>query len=121
MTLRFISPTMHGVVDYSAAVGLISMPFLLGLGSSTPMALWLSVITGIAVVVASSMTNYKLGLFRVIPFQGHLAIDLSVATFFMIAPFIFQMSGFDAYYYWANATVVFLVVGLSESKGATLY
>lgn len=115
MKLRMISPTAHGVIDYLAAIGLISAPFILGLGASSPMALWISVATGLAVIVASALTNYRYGVFRTIPFDGHLAIDLTVATAFMAIPFMLSFSGIDAYYYLFNAAVVCLVVALSES------
>lgn len=116
MKLRFISPTLHGVADYTAGLGLIVAPFLLDLGQTSDIALWFSVVTGIAVLAASLLTDYKLAAYRLIPFQGHLAIDLLVAVIFMVLPFIFQFSGIDAIYYWFNATVVFLVVSLSASK-----
>jgi len=91
-------------------------PFLLNLGESSHLAIWISVLTGVAVFAASFLTDYKLSLLRIIPFQGHLAIDLVVAISFMIIPFAFGFTGQDAAYYWFNATVVFLVVSLSASK-----
>ncbi|MDN5200277.1 hypothetical protein QQ008_02870 [Fulvivirgaceae bacterium BMA10] len=116
MKLRFISPTMHGVADYSAGLGLILFPIILNLGESSDLAFWFSIGTGIAVWIASALTNYKLGLLRTIPFEGHLAIDLLVAATFMAVPFLFSFQGIDAYYYWINAAVVFLVVSLSDSN-----
>lgn len=115
MNLRFITPTLHGVADYTAGLGLIVAPFLLALGESSAIALWFSVCTGIAVIGASLLTDYKLGAIRVIPFEGHLAIDLLVALTFMILPFAFGFAGIDAVYYWFNATVVFMVVALSSN------
>ncbi len=113
MKFRFISPTLHGFADYSAGIGLIAMPNILDLGNSSPLAFWLSVLTGIAVLGVSSLTNYKLGLLRTIPFQGHLAIDLVVALVFVSSPLIFGFTGIDAFYYVFNAAVVFTVVSLS--------
>lgn len=115
MKFRFISPTLHGVADYTAGVGLISAPFILGLGASNPAALWISVITGTAVLAVSLLTDYKLGALRRIPFQGHLAIDLVVAIIFMILPFVLGLKGLDANYYLFNAAVVFTVVATSEN------
>ncbi len=114
MKLRFISPTVHGLIDYSAAGALIASPFILGLGESSPAALWLSVVTGIAVIVVSTNTIYRYGIFNTIPFTGHLAIDLAAATTFAVAPLILSFSGIDLYYYLINAVVVFLVVALSD-------
>lgn len=114
MKLRFITPTLHGVADYTAGLGLLLAPFLLPLGQSSVLAIWFSVCAGIAVLLASLLTDYQPGLYRVIPFEGHLAIDLLVALTFMILPFAFGFAGIDAVYYWFNATVVFLVVSLSS-------
>lgn len=115
MKFRFITPTMHGFADYSAGFGLIIAPFLLGLGSENSVSLWISVVAGIAVLVVSLLTDYKLGAFRKIPFQGHLAIDLTVAIAFMIIPFALGFKGIESNYYLFNATVVFIVVSLSEN------
>lgn len=114
MSIRFLTPARHGIVDYLAAAGLLTLPFVLGLGSSSPLARWLAVATGAAVVVVSLLTDYRYGLARVLPFKGHLAIDTAVAVVFLLAPTVFQFSGLDAWYYWANAVVVFIVVGLSQ-------
>jgi hypothetical protein len=114
MSIRFLTPARHGIVDYLAAAGLLTLPFVLGLGSSSPLARWLAVATGAAVVVVSLLTDYRYGLVRVLPFKGHLAIDTAVAVVFLLAPTVFQFSGLDAWYYWANAVVVFIVVGLSQ-------
>ena len=116
MKLRFISPANHGLVDYAAAVALITMPFLLKLGSSSNAAIWLSVITGFAVILVSGLTDYRYGLVRLIPFGGHLAIDLTVATAFIAIPFLFGFRGLDAAYYWINAAVVYLAVAFTAEE-----
>ncbi len=115
MKFRFISPTLHGVADYSAGIGLIIAPFVLGLGADHPASQTISVVTGIAVLIVSLLTDYKLGAFRNIPFQGHLAIDLIVAIAFMILPFALGFKGLEANYYLFNAAVIFTVVSVSEN------
>lgn len=120
MKLRFISPTNHGLVDYAAAVALITLPFLLKLGSSSPAAIWLSVITGFAVILVSGITDYRYGIFRLIPFGGHLAIDLAVATVFIAIPFVFGFTGLDAAYYWINAAVVYLAVAFTAEESVAM-
>ena len=99
MRLRFISPTVHGIIDYSAALALITGPFLLNIGADNPTAKWFSVIVGIAVILVSTNTIYKYGIFKTISFDGHLAIDLMAATAFAIVPFLFEFEGIDLYYY----------------------
>src|SRR5690606_9402338 len=109
MKLRFLSPTNHGIVDYLAAVTLIIAPFILNLGADNSMALWISVITGLTVIVVSLATKYRYGAFKMIPFGGHLALDLLVATAFMFVPFLLGLDGLDEVYFYANAVVVYLV------------
>jgi hypothetical protein len=119
MNIRFLSPTLHGVADYLAAAGLI-LPFVLGLGTSSPLAIWLAVAAGAAVVLVSLLTDYTYGAIRVLPFRGHLAIETIVAIAFALAPNAFGFTGIDAWYYWVNAAAVFLVVGLTRSEESAL-
>lgn len=116
MKLRFLSPTNHGIVDYLAAVALIVAPFILQLGSSNPLAPWISVVTGILVIIVSLATKYRYGAFKIIPFGGHLTLDLLVATIFMLVPFFFTLAGLDAAYFYINAVVVYLVVAVTASE-----
>lgn len=116
MKLRFLSPANHGIVDYLAAIALIFAPFMLKLGTSNPLALWISVTTGIVVIVVSLVTRYRYGAFKMIPFGGHLALDLLVATVFMLVPFLFELEGLDEAYYYINAVVVYLVVAVTASE-----
>jgi len=116
MNFRFLSPTNHGIVDYVAAIALIAAPFVLGLGSSNPMAIWISVASGFAVIIVSAATRYRYGLFKLIPFGGHLTLDMLVATAFMLVPSLFKLQGLDAAYYYINAVVVFWVVAVTASE-----
>lgn len=115
MDIRFLSPRLHGVVDYLAAASLLTLPFILGLGETQPLARWLAVGTGAAVVVVSLLTDYRYGAVRVLPFRGHLAIDAAAATVFALAPALFGFVGLDAWYYWLNAVSVFAVVAVSAA------
>lgn len=51
MDPRFITKTMHAVLDYPVAFSLMVAPNLLRLGSSQPLALWLAVCTGVAAFI----------------------------------------------------------------------
>lgn len=116
MKLRFLSSTNHGIVDYVAAIALIIAPFILKLGGSNPLALWISVASGIAVIIVSLATKYRYGAFKIIPFGGHLTLDLLVATAFMLIPFLFEFEGMDEAYYYINAAAVYLVVAFTATE-----
>ncbi|MEP4946526.1 MAG: hypothetical protein ABJU26_03200, partial [Flavobacteriaceae bacterium] len=93
--MKFITKRIHAFLDYPVAVALIVLPFLLGLGDSNPLAIQLSVATGIAAFALTLLTNHHLGVFKVIPYKFHLLVDFIVAIVFILAPFVLSFQGID--------------------------
>lgn len=116
MRPQFITKTIHAYLDYPVAIALIILPFFLNLGETLPIALWLSVGTGIAAFLLTLLTDHKLGVIRVLPYSFHLAVDFAVGVVFLVAPFALQFTGMDAGYYWANALAVLTVVTLHKPE-----
>jgi len=116
--MRFITKKIHAYLDYPVAVTLIVLPFVLGLGNSNPLALQLSVGTGIAAFILTLLTDHQLGVYRIIPYKVHLAIDTLVGIVFVIVPFMFSFRGADAYFYWIIGGSVLIVVSLHKSETA---
>ena len=116
MKIQFVTKTMHAYLDYPIALSLVALPFLLKLGSSHPLAIWLAVGTGVVAFFLTLFTDHKLGVFRVIPFSVHLKVDFLVGVLFLVAPFILGFSGLDAWYYWANSAAVILAVSLGKPE-----
>ena len=116
MNLRFVTKQIHAYLDYPVALSLMVMPFLLSLGSFHPMAKWLSVGTGFAAFVLTLLTDHQLGLFRILPYSVHLAVDFAVGLVFLIAPIAFGFTGLDALFYWVNGFAVITVVGLHKPE-----
>ncbi len=112
--MRFVTKRIHAFLDYPVALTLMALPFLLGLGASHPMALALSVATGVAALILTLLTDHHLGVFRVISYKWHLIVDFTVAILFLVAPFVFSFEGIDAYYYWINGAAVITVVSLHK-------
>ena len=112
MNTRFITPHIHAYIDYPVAIALIGLPFALGLGATNPLALWLSVATGIAAFVLTLLTDHHLGVIRVLPYWFHLTVDRIVGLTFAIAPIVLGFKGLDAAFYWANAAAVLSVTFL---------
>ena len=107
--MRFVTRTIHAYLDYPVALSLMALPFVLGLGASNPLAKWLAVSTGVAAFVLTLLTNHELGVFKVVPYWLHVAVDRFVGVAFIAAPFVFGFSGLDALYYWVNGAAVLLV------------
>ncbi len=116
MRPKFITKNMHAFLDYPVAIVLIAAPFLLGLGQTQPMAFWLSVVTGVAALTLTLLTDHKLGAVHVVPYKVHLAVDGMVAIVFLAAPFVLGFADLDAMYYWANGVAVTMVVGLHKPE-----
>lgn len=114
--MRFITKRIHAFLDYPVAIALIVLPFILGLGDSNPLALQLSVVTGIAALILTMLTDHHLGIFPVISYKNHLRVDFLVAIVFILAPFIFSFKGIDAYYYWLNGAAVLSVVSMHKPE-----
>lgn len=113
--MKFVTKRIHAFLDYPVAIALIALPFLLGLGNPDPLALQLSVATGIAAFILTLLTNHHLGVFKVVPYKIHLAVDFIVGVVFVISPFILSFEGIDAYYYWINGAAVLTVVSLHKN------
>ena len=90
--MKFVTKRIHAFLDYPVAVTLVVLPFLLGLGSSNPLALYLSVTTGVAAFVLTLLTDHHLGVFRVIPYKFHLLVDFLVAIVFIAVAVLIVVS-----------------------------
>ena len=117
MNYRFVSPKVHGVLDYVAAGGLIVYPFLLDLGAISPMALWLSVAAGVGLILYSLLTDYEFSASNTLPFKLHLAFDVAAGAAFIAAIFVFGFEGMAAIYYSVMGLGVFALVAVTNTGG----
>ena len=84
---RPIDSTLHGVTDYTVGTTLMSVfPRLAGL-SGTPSARQIR-IAGAIHAGYSTITDYPLGVVKVLPFQAHLALDAFGAVALAATPFL---------------------------------
>ena len=116
MPVKFVTKRIHAYLDYPVAIALIVLPFILGLGDSNPMALYLSVVTGIAAFALTLLTDHHLGVLRVLPYSLHMAVDLIVGLTFLAAPFLFGFGGLDAAFYWLNGAAVVAVISMHKPE-----
>jgi hypothetical protein len=117
--MKFITKKIHAYLDYPVAFSLIALPFLLGLGDSNPLALYISVATGIAALILTLLTDHETGAFKILSYKFHLIVDFMVAIVFILAPFVLSFEGLDAYYYWTIGATVLVVVGLHKPEADT--
>jgi hypothetical protein len=79
-----ISTKTHAILDYLTVPTLLVLPRVLGLNKKV-----LTLLTGTAfgLLSYSMLTRYELGLFKLLPMKGHLAIDMLSGTMLAAAPF----------------------------------
>ena len=118
MNFRILSPAVHGLLDYAAALALIVLPFLLPFDTRPAAATWLSVAAGLGLIGYSLLTDYAFGPFRVLPYRLHLALDLAAAAVFIAAPFVLGWEGLVLGYYLVMGAGVIAVVALSQIPAA---
>jgi hypothetical protein len=84
---RPVDATLHGVVDYTAGTSLITVfPKLAGI-EGTRAARQIRA-AGAIHAGYSTMTDYPLGVVRLLPFRAHLAIDALGALALAATPFV---------------------------------
>jgi VanZ family protein len=92
------------LVDYPVAIFLMVAPFLLKLGRSRPVALWLSMVIRVTALLLPAFMDHPSGLVRIIRSWLHFWLDRALAS--VIAHSTFHFTGLDAWYIWALAAAV---------------
>jgi len=84
--MKIISTKMHGVLDYLTAGVLMLTPRALNWSTGIT-----RMMTGAALgtIGYSALTNYELGLARMLPMRAHLALDALSAALFCGGPLLF--------------------------------
>lgn len=105
--VRFV----HGIADYVLAVLIVFSPWLSGFSDHRP-AMMITVGFGAVMAIYSALTDYELGVFRVIPFLAHLGLDAVGGGLLIAAPFLFGFAD--------RVWVPHLVLGIVEASFAAL-
>src|SRR4051812_39143624 len=101
--MRFIPRTFHGFLDYIVGLFLLMLPWVFGLPRG--LASTIPMVMGGAALAYSLLTNYELGVVRLIPFKAPLVLDVLSGFFFIASPWIFRLP---------PGTEPFLAIGLFE-------
>ena len=86
--MRLIPTRVHGVLDYVTAGVLIAAPAMLGFRKHG-MQTWLPIALGVGTIGYSLLTDYELGLFKIIPMPMHLALDAANGALLAASPWVF--------------------------------
>ncbi len=84
--MRFLPTAVHGVVDYLAGIVILALPWVFSWEDS---ARTIMTILGLGVILYSLLTDYELGIVRVIPMPTHLLLDALGGIVLIAWPFLF--------------------------------
>ncbi len=86
--MRVISTRTHGLLDYVTGPTLLSAPRLLGLGD-VPASARVFRLAGGGAMLYSMLTDYELGVVKLIPMPLHLAMDAASGALLASSPWLF--------------------------------
>lgn len=108
-----ITPRVHGILDYAIVAIFLNAPMVFGFtGTAASSLYWLA---GLHLLM-TGCTNFPYGMFKVIPFRIHGAIDLLGGLFLIVAPWVLGFSG-DAgprNFFLAVGILGFAVIALTD-------
>ena len=105
--MRVIPTRIHGMLDYLMGLVLIAAPWLFGFADGDARQ-WVPVILGAGVILYSLLTDYELGIARVIPMPAHLGLDVLGGAFLALSPWLF---GFADDIWWPHVVFGLLEIG----------
>jgi SPW repeat len=103
--MKLITTKTHAYLDYIVGVLLLVAPFLFYLSSKNPEGM-IFFILGAGLLFYSVLTDYELGMFRIIPMKFHLFLDVLSGIFLATSPWLL---GFADRVYMPH-----LIIGLFE-------
>lgn len=110
---KVIDPRTHGIIDYCHAAFFFGMAWFCR--KSEPKAAVAAAVTGSFLLAEALLTDYPLGVKKVIPFTAHGRLDATFAATSFMVPRIFGFSGTPAAtVFQANGFAEGAVVGMTD-------
>jgi len=89
--MRVIPTRTHGMLDYLVGILLIAAPWVFGFADGGPEQ-WIPIILGAGAIAYSLITDYEMGIARLIPMPVHLWLDLISGIVLAASPWLFDFA-----------------------------
>jgi hypothetical protein len=106
--MRFISRMLHGLADYAVGLIVMVLPFYFGWTGPERAAF---VALGAFVILYSLLTDYEMGLIRLLRIRVHLLLDALFGIVLLAMPTLFEI--------YAGALSVYVIGALALPFAAT--
>ncbi len=113
--MKIISSKAHGILDYATALFLLASPTIFKMEGD--LCLFTYVLGGVHLVL-TAITNFEVGLLKLIPFRIHGLIEVVVSLALAGVAFCFYNNNneFGFYFYMALAVVIMIVFILTDFR-----
>ena len=116
--MRFISPKIHGIIDYLVVVFLLASPSIFGF---TGLLAIFTYALGIVHFLLTILTNFSAGIIKVIPFRVHGVIEFVVGIALIILSFtLFMDNAAGKLFYVIFGTVMLLTWLVTNYRGVRM-
>ena len=115
--MKIISSKVHGILDYLTVIFLFAAPTLFKMEGT--LCTFTYALASIHFLL-TALTNFEVGIFKVIPFRIHGLIELVVSVALIAVAFWFNSNGSELgfYFYIGLAVVILIVFLLTDFKGS---
>ena len=115
--MKILSSKMHGIIDYLLVIFLGASPAIFKM--ETPLC-YIVYALGAVHLLLTILTNFELGIIKVIPFRIHGLIELVVAIGLGSLATWYRSAGndFGFYYFIGLAVAILLVFNLTDFRGS---
>ncbi len=86
--MRFIPTRFHGILDYVVGIVMIASPWLFDFAAGGAET-WVPVVVGALVLLQTIMTDFEVGIVKMIPMQTHLMMDFGIGVILALSPWLF--------------------------------
>lgn len=117
--MRFIPRPIHGILDYLAGFLLLASPWIFGYVDEQPVSTDMAMIFGGGMMLYTALTNFELGLVRLLPFPVHLGLDFTMGLTLLGAPILFSIGGTPAVVFVIFGILELALAAMTRTKGST--
>ncbi len=89
--MKIIRTKKNGVFGLVVGIILIVSPWLLGFATNRS-EMWIPIALGISAILYSIITDYEVGVFKILPIKFHLIVDTLSGILLASSPWLFGFS-----------------------------
>jgi hypothetical protein len=84
-----ISTKTHGILDYASGLLITFSPWIFGFAKLGGAPLYIPLCLGAMLLVMTIFSNHEMGLFKAVPMQIHLLLDMIAGIVLIISPWLY--------------------------------